>query len=109
MKLLKVLTTGIVMASLLIAVGRAGPPLLSTGGDPGGARDGDDYPIRPVSFTKVRLADHFWLPRQETNRRVTIPHSLRQLTKAHSFDGFEVLSGARAFGVAGGVSGMNKS
>ena len=65
----------------------AGSPLLSTGGDPIGAGEGEEYPIRPVSFTQVRLADGFWLPRRETNRRVTIPHNLKQLTKAHSFDG----------------------
>ncbi len=34
-----------------------------------------DYPIRPVPFTAVKLADHFWTPRIETNRTVTIPAS----------------------------------
>jgi len=34
-----------------------------------------DYPIQPVTFTKVTLDDHFWLPRIETNRTVTIPAS----------------------------------
>lgn len=34
-----------------------------------------DYPIQPVSFTSVKLADKFWLPKIETNRTVTIPAS----------------------------------
>src|SRR4051812_15988425 len=31
-----------------------------------------DYPIHVVDFTKVKFSDHFWLPRIETNRNVTI-------------------------------------
>jgi DUF1680 family protein len=34
-----------------------------------------DYPIQPVSFTKVSLTDAFWSPRIERNRTVTIPAS----------------------------------
>ena len=34
-----------------------------------------DYPIRPVAFTEVKLTDHFWSPRLEINRTVTIPTS----------------------------------
>jgi hypothetical protein len=34
-----------------------------------------DYPIQPVPFTSVKLTDHFWTPRIETNRTVTIPAS----------------------------------
>jgi DUF1680 family protein len=34
-----------------------------------------DYPIHTVLFTQVNLTDHFWLPRIETNRTVTIPAS----------------------------------
>jgi uncharacterized protein len=34
-----------------------------------------DYPIQTVLFTQVNLTDHFWLPRIETNRTVTIPAS----------------------------------
>ncbi len=34
-----------------------------------------DYPIQGVDFTRVKLADKFWLPRIETNRTVTIPAS----------------------------------
>ena len=34
-----------------------------------------DYPIQAVDFTQVKLTDHFWLPRIEVNRTVTIPAS----------------------------------
>ncbi|MDR3697656.1 glycoside hydrolase family 127 protein [Mucilaginibacter sp.] len=34
-----------------------------------------DYPIQPVPFTSVKLADQFWLSKIETNRTVTIPAS----------------------------------
>jgi DUF1680 family protein len=37
-----------------------------------------DYPIQSVDFTKVKLADQFWLPRIETNRTVTIPASFER-------------------------------
>jgi DUF1680 family protein len=34
-----------------------------------------DYPIQPVPFTSVKLADQFWSPKIEINRTVTIPAS----------------------------------
>jgi len=34
-----------------------------------------DYPIQPVPFTSVKLADKFWSEKIETNRTVTIPAS----------------------------------
>ncbi|MEP6675656.1 MAG: glycoside hydrolase family 127 protein [Ferruginibacter sp.] len=34
-----------------------------------------DYSIQAIDFTRVQLTDHFWLPRIETNRTVTIPAS----------------------------------
>jgi len=40
------------------------------------AGKGKDYPVQPVSFVDVEIADAFWTPRQETNRAVTIPHIL---------------------------------
>ena len=33
-----------------------------------------DYPFQPVPFTSVTIQDTFWLPRIETNRKVTIPY-----------------------------------
>ena len=37
-----------------------------------------DYPIRAVPMTAVKVLDDFWRPRMEINRRVTIPHIMRQ-------------------------------
>lgn len=37
-----------------------------------------NYKIVPVPFTQVHLSDHFWLPRIETNRTVTIPASFER-------------------------------
>ncbi|MHB8095229.1 MAG: glycoside hydrolase family 127 protein [Candidatus Aminicenantales bacterium] len=42
----------------------------------GRAGKGKDYPVQPVSFADVEIADAFWAPRQETNRTVTIPYVL---------------------------------
>lgn len=32
-----------------------------------------DYPIQPVNFTQVHLADSFWSPKLSINREVSIP------------------------------------
>ncbi len=40
-----------------------------------------DYSIQAVSFTKVKLADNFWLPRIKTNQLVTIPASFERCDK----------------------------
>ena len=37
-----------------------------------------DYPIRSVPLKNVRVTDHFWRPRMEINRTVSIPHILTQ-------------------------------
>lgn len=37
-----------------------------------------DYAIKEVNFTQVHLNDHFWLPRIEINRTVTIPASFER-------------------------------
>lgn len=39
------------------------------------AQNLQDYKITPIEFNKVKLNDSFWLPRIETNRKVTIPAS----------------------------------
>jgi hypothetical protein len=53
-----------------------------------------DYPIQPVAFTKVKLDDHFWLPRIETNRRVTIPASFARCENTGRVSNF-VMAAAR--------------
>ena len=45
-------------------------------------------PIEPVPFTSVHLTDRFWLPRIETNRRVTIPFAFAQCEKTGRLDHF---------------------
>src|SRR5260221_1248233 len=37
-----------------------------------------DYPVKPVPFTAVHIADAFWAPRIEINRTVTIPFAFGQ-------------------------------
>lgn len=49
-----------------------------------------DYPIKPVPFTSVRLTDNFWLPRLEINRTVTIPHTLQKCEETGRIDNFTI-------------------
>lgn len=46
--------------------------------------------LTPVPFTKVKLADRFWAPRQEINRRVTIPIEYEQCRKTGRIDAFRL-------------------
>jgi DUF1680 family protein len=50
--------------------------------------EAQDYPIRPVPFTEVRLADSFWAPRLETNRKVSVPYALRMNEETGRVDNF---------------------
>jgi uncharacterized protein len=52
-----------------------------------------DYPIRPVPFTAVRIADSFWAPRLETNRAVTIPFALDKNEETGRVDNFRKAAG----------------
>ncbi|GGG49039.1 glycoside hydrolase family 127 protein [Hymenobacter glacieicola] len=49
-----------------------------------------DYPIQAVSFTKVKLADNFWLPRLKTNTEVTIPASFQRCEATNRVKNFEM-------------------
>ncbi|MCB2379063.1 glycoside hydrolase family 127 protein [Hymenobacter sp. BT635] len=49
-----------------------------------------DYPIQAVSFTKVKLADNFWLPRLKTNTDVTIPASFQRCEATNRVKNFEM-------------------
>ncbi|PKP35711.1 MAG: six-hairpin glycosidase [Bacteroidetes bacterium HGW-Bacteroidetes-17] len=49
-----------------------------------------DYPVQPVSFTDVKLTDHFWLPRIETNRKVTIPYDFQKCEETDRINNFAV-------------------
>jgi DUF1680 family protein len=37
-----------------------------------------DYPLKPATFTEVKINDSFWLPRMETNQKVTIPFAFKK-------------------------------
>lgn len=50
----------------------------------------NDYPIQPVAFTQVKLADHFWASRIETNRTVTIPASFERCKSTGRIKNFEM-------------------
>jgi DUF1680 family protein len=49
-----------------------------------------DYPIQPVAFTDVKLTDHFWSPRIETNRTVTIPASFERCKSTGRIKNFQM-------------------
>ena len=49
-----------------------------------------DYPIQPVPFTRVRIADEFWARRLETNRKVTIPYAFKMCEETGRIDNFAV-------------------
>jgi DUF1680 family protein len=49
-----------------------------------------DYPIKPVSFTDVKLSDRFWTSRIETNRTVTIPASFARCENTGRVKNFEM-------------------
>ena len=49
-----------------------------------------DYPIKPVSFTNVKLNDEFWSSRIETNRTVTIPASFARCENTGRVKNFEM-------------------
>jgi len=52
-----------------------------------------DYLIRPVPFTDVHFTDSFWLPRMETNRKVTIPFAFKQSETTGRIDNFAIAGG----------------
>jgi len=50
----------------------------------------NDYPIRPVPFTSVKVNDTFWAPRIKLNHEVTIPIALKHCYKTGRVDNFKV-------------------
>jgi uncharacterized protein len=47
-----------------------------------------DYPIRPVPFTSVRVQDSFWTPRLETNRLRTVWYDFQKCEETGRIDNF---------------------
>ena len=56
----------------------------------GDARGKKDYPITPVPFTQVKVADGFWLPRIETNRAATLPFLFQKNEETGRLDNFAI-------------------
>src|SRR5438445_8057800 len=52
-----------------------------------------DYPITAVPAARVKLTDSFWAPKLETNRRVTIPHIMRENESTGRVDNFRKAAG----------------
>ncbi len=59
--------------------------------------------LREVPFTKVKIADAFWAPRRETNRKVSIPHSLDMLVKTGTVGNFDLATNGARTGYQGPV------
>ncbi len=53
----------------------------------------NDYPVRPVPFTRVRVNDAFWAPKIETNRAVTVPFALKKNEETGRVDNFRKAAG----------------
>lgn len=53
----------------------------------------NDYPIQGIPFNEVKLDDHFWLPKIETNRTVTIPASFAKCEEMGRMDNFLIAGG----------------
>ena len=58
-------------------------------------RPARDYHVTPVPFNHVRVADGFWTPRLETNRKVTIPYAFEQCEQTDRISNFEKAAGLK--------------
>jgi DUF1680 family protein len=56
-------------------------------------KQSDDYPIRPVPFTSVKLTDNFWEPRIRKNASVTIPIAFSYCESSGRVKNFEIAAG----------------
>ncbi|HET6555695.1 MAG TPA: glycoside hydrolase family 127 protein [Prolixibacteraceae bacterium] len=52
-----------------------------------------DYQLQGVPFNEVKISDHFWLPKIETNRTVTIPASFAKCEEMGRMDNFLIAGG----------------
>jgi len=52
-----------------------------------------DYPIDPIPFTQVEIADAFWAPRLATNRKVTVGHTIESCRRTGRIQNFAVAGG----------------
>ncbi|MCK4824160.1 glycoside hydrolase family 127 protein, partial [bacterium] len=54
-----------------------------------------DYPIKPVPFTDIHIADNFWSPRMETNQKITIPYAFGKCEETGRINNFSVAGGLK--------------
>ncbi|MBI4879841.1 MAG: glycoside hydrolase family 127 protein [Planctomycetes bacterium] len=59
----------------------------------GAAASPPDYPVHPVPFTGVEVADSFWLPRLKTNRDVTVWYDFKKCEETGRIDNFAKAGG----------------
>lgn len=59
--------------------------------------------LNPVPFTHVKIQDRFWAPRRETNRKVSLAHSLDMLEKTGTIRNFELAAAGKRQGFSGFV------
>lgn len=52
-----------------------------------------DYPIDPIPFAQTEIADGFWAPRMQTNRKVTIEHNIESCRRTGRIQNFTVAGG----------------
>jgi len=72
------------------------------------ARSPGDYPIRPVPFTAVTVADSFWSPRLDTNRTVTVRYDFQKCERTGRISNFAKAGGLEE-GDFEGLFGFNDS
>jgi uncharacterized protein len=53
----------------------------------------ENYPIRPIPFTSVKMTDHFWAPRIRKNHEVTIPIAFGYCESTGRIKNFEIAAG----------------
>jgi DUF1680 family protein len=53
----------------------------------------DSGQLRAVVFTDVVIADEFWAPRMETNRKVTVPYAFKKCEETGRIDNFAKAGG----------------
>jgi len=53
----------------------------------------DNYPVRPVPFTAVRMTDNFWAPRIRKNHEVTIPIAFGYCESTGRVKNYEIAGG----------------
>ncbi len=53
----------------------------------------NEYPVKPVPFTAVKVTDNFWSRRIETNHRITIPIALQKSRETGRIDNFKIAGG----------------